>query len=139
FDIHGFINIPINFRLLNQEVTVKKIFVKVIEYFKLMTITSYYKRCLIKQSVNGNQVLPIPNSENEFSVIVQLDLSKVKKSWNNEAVINCSCVTELFEVSHKVKIEILMGKADKVKFKKPVELCNIISDDALEEHMNDLE
>ncbi|CAG8803588.1 26110_t:CDS:1 [Racocetra persica] len=139
FDICGFINIPINFRLFKQDVTVKKIFVKLVEYFKLTTMRLYYKGCLVKQTVNGNQVLPVPNSENEFSVIVRLDLSKAKKLWNNEAVINCSCITELFEVWHKVKIEILMGKAGKVKFKKMVELCNIVSDDALEGYMNSLE
>ncbi|CAG8439525.1 17307_t:CDS:2 [Dentiscutata heterogama] len=59
----------------------------------------------------------------------------VKKLRNNEAVINCSCITELFEIWHKVKINILMGKANSVKFKKVIKLCNIVSDDALEEYM----
>ncbi|KAF0375123.1 hypothetical protein F8M41_012762 [Gigaspora margarita] len=135
FDIKGIINIPINFQIINQDVIVKKINVKLIEYFKLNSLSSVDKRCLVKQSVNGNEVLSVPNSENEFSIVVSLDLSKVKKLWNNKASINCSCITELFEVWHKVKIEILMGKANNVKFKKIVKLCNIVSDDTLEEYM----
>ncbi|CAG8698608.1 11826_t:CDS:1 [Dentiscutata erythropus] len=137
FDIKGIINIPINFQIYKQNVIVKKIKVKLVEYFKLKNFAASNKGSLVKQTVNGNEVLSIPNSENEFSVVVKLDLSKVKKLWNNEAVINCSCITELFEIFHKVKINILMGKANSVKFKKEIKLCNIVSDDALEEYMED--